>query len=53
MLTIVEVESAETVFSINGYGKDNTYHAASLCLGPTLYKVVASDRFVSSVFFER
>lgn len=44
VLTILEVESAETVFSVNGYGKDNTYYAASLCLSPTNYQVVVSDR---------
>ena len=44
VLTILEVESVETVFTINGYGKDNTYYVTTLCLSPKPYHVVVSDR---------
>ena len=40
----MENNISETVFTINGYGKDNTYYVTTLCLSPKPYHVVVSDR---------
>lgn len=50
-LDIVDSESGTTVFSYNGYGKDNTVDIQGLCLKSTRYKVIVRDGYVFIMLF--